>query len=54
MNDPEFRNDPKVSGNVTDCPEFTRLPRSGDTAYGLLVGVYPTDFPTAPGPGVDG
>ena len=26
--------------------EFDRLPRSGDTMYGLAVGVYPTDHPT--------
>ena len=29
--------------------EFDRLPRSGDTMYGLAVGVYPTDQPTLPG-----
>ncbi|HEV8460763.1 MAG TPA: helix-turn-helix domain-containing protein [Gaiellaceae bacterium] len=29
--------------------EFDRLPRSGDTVYGLAVGVYPTDHPTLPG-----
>ena len=28
--------------------EFDRLPRSGDTMYGLAVGVYPTDEPTLP------
>src|SRR3954452_11132248 len=28
--------------------EFDRLPRSGDTVYGLAVGVYPTDHPTLP------
>ena len=28
--------------------EFDRLPRSGDTMYGLAVGVYPTDHPTLP------
>jgi DNA-binding transcriptional ArsR family regulator len=28
--------------------EFDRLPRSGDTAYGFAVGVYPTDLPTLP------
>ena len=28
--------------------EFDRLPRSGDTMYGLAVGVYPTDQPTLP------
>ena len=28
--------------------EFDRLPRSGDTTYGFVVGVYPTDQPTLP------
>lgn len=29
--------------------EFDRLPRSGDTAYGFVVGIYPTaDYPTLP------
>jgi DNA-binding transcriptional ArsR family regulator len=28
--------------------EFDQLPRSGDTVYGLAVGVYPTDQPTLP------
>jgi DNA-binding transcriptional ArsR family regulator len=28
--------------------EFDRLSRSGDTMYGLAVGVYPTDHPTLP------
>lgn len=28
--------------------EFDRLPRAGDTVYGLAVGVYPTDQPTLP------
>src|SRR5215471_5961068 len=28
--------------------EFERLPRSGDSAYGFAVGVYPTDLPTLP------
>jgi DNA-binding transcriptional ArsR family regulator len=30
--------------------EFAQLPRSGDTVYGLAAGLYPTDFPTLPGP----
>lgn len=31
--------------------EFDRLPRSGDTAYGFVVGVYPiSDYPTLPDP----
>jgi len=28
--------------------EFDRTPRSGDTVYGLVVGIYPTDHPTLP------
>ena len=28
--------------------EFARLPRAGDTVYGLAVGLYPTDHPTLP------
>jgi DNA-binding transcriptional ArsR family regulator len=28
--------------------EFARLPRSGDTVYGFVVGLYPTDHPTLP------
>jgi DNA-binding transcriptional ArsR family regulator len=31
--------------------EFDQLPRSGETVYGLAVGVYPTDHPTLPGAG---
>jgi DNA-binding transcriptional ArsR family regulator len=30
--------------------QFDQLPRSGETVYGLAVGVYPTDFPTLPEP----
>jgi DNA-binding transcriptional ArsR family regulator len=30
--------------------EFAQLPRSGDTAYGFVAGLYPTDFPTLPDP----
>ena len=30
--------------------EFAQLPRSGDTAYGFVAGLYPTHFPTLPGP----
>jgi DNA-binding transcriptional ArsR family regulator len=29
--------------------EFSALPRSGDTVYGLVAGLYPTEFPTLPG-----
>jgi DNA-binding transcriptional ArsR family regulator len=28
--------------------EFMRLPRSGDTVYGFVVGLYPTKYPTLP------
>lgn len=28
--------------------EFTQLPRAGETVYGLIVGLYPTDYPTLP------
>ena len=28
--------------------DFTELPRSGDTVYGFVAGLYPTDFPTLP------
>src|SRR3954467_8497467 len=28
--------------------EFTALPRSGDTVYGLAIGLYPTDQPVLP------
>jgi DNA-binding transcriptional ArsR family regulator len=31
--------------------EFDQLPRSGETMYGLAVGVYPTDHPKLPGGG---
>lgn len=34
--------------------EFDRLPRSGDTAYGFVVGLYPMpDYPTLPPPKPD-
>lgn len=28
--------------------EFAKLPRSGDTVYGFVSGLYPTDHPTLP------
>jgi DNA-binding transcriptional ArsR family regulator len=28
--------------------EFSELPRSGDTVYGFVAGLYPTDFPALP------
>jgi hypothetical protein len=30
--------------------QFAQLPRSGDIVYGFVAGLYPTDFPTLPGP----
>lgn len=33
--------------------EFSELPRSGDTVYGFVAGLYPTQFPTLPAPHVD-
>ena len=33
--------------------EFTRLPRSGETVYGFVAGLYPTDYPTLPEPDQD-
>jgi hypothetical protein len=29
--------------------EFTQMPRSGDTVWGFVAGLYPTDHPTLPG-----
>jgi DNA-binding transcriptional ArsR family regulator len=29
--------------------EFMRLPRSGETVYGFVAGLYPTEYPTLPG-----
>jgi DNA-binding transcriptional ArsR family regulator len=28
--------------------EFTRIPRSGDTVFGFVAGIYPTNFPSLP------
>jgi DNA-binding transcriptional ArsR family regulator len=33
--------------------EFDTLPRAGDTSYGLVVGIYPSDHPTLPAPDGD-
>jgi hypothetical protein len=30
--------------------EFAQRPRTGDTVYGFVAGLYPTDFPTLPDP----
>jgi DNA-binding transcriptional ArsR family regulator len=30
--------------------DFAQLPRSGDTVFGFVAGLYPTDFPTLPDP----
>jgi DNA-binding transcriptional ArsR family regulator len=32
--------------------EFTELPRDGDAVHGLVVGLYPTDHPSLPDPGI--
>jgi DNA-binding transcriptional ArsR family regulator len=31
--------------------EFMRLPRSGETVFGFVAGLYPTEYPTLPEPG---
>ena len=28
--------------------EFSQLPRTGDTVYGFVAGLYPTDHPSLP------
>jgi len=33
--------------------EFMRLPRSGEAVYGFVAGLYPTQYPTLPGPDHD-
>ena len=33
--------------------DFARLPRTGDTVYGFVAGLYPTDYPTLPDPTED-
>jgi DNA-binding transcriptional ArsR family regulator len=33
--------------------EFSQLPRSGDSVYGFVAGLYPTDHPTLPEPDPD-
>jgi DNA-binding transcriptional ArsR family regulator len=33
--------------------EFVRLPRSGETVYGFVAGLYPTEYPTLPEQGQD-
>jgi DNA-binding transcriptional ArsR family regulator len=34
--------------------EFTQLPRSGDTVYAFIAGLYPTEHPSLPEPRDDG
>jgi len=34
--------------------EFAQTPRSGDTVYGFVAGLYPTDYPTLPDSDGDG
>jgi DNA-binding transcriptional ArsR family regulator len=36
---------------VALAQEFAKLPRSGDTVYGLAIGLYPTEHPTLPDAG---
>jgi DNA-binding transcriptional ArsR family regulator len=38
---------------LTLSQEFTQLPRSGDTVYGFVAGLYPTNHPTLPENGDD-
>jgi DNA-binding transcriptional ArsR family regulator len=38
-------------GVVQLALEFMRLPRSGETVFGFVAGLYPTEFPTLPDPG---
>jgi DNA-binding transcriptional ArsR family regulator len=33
--------------------EFSAMPRSGDTVYGFVAGLYPTDYPALPDPRED-
>jgi len=33
--------------------EFSATPRGGDTVYGFVAGLYPTDYPSLPDPSVD-
>jgi DNA-binding transcriptional ArsR family regulator len=33
--------------------EFMQLPRSGETVYGFVAGLYPTEYPTLPAAGDD-
>jgi DNA-binding transcriptional ArsR family regulator len=34
--------------------EFDQIPRSGDTVYAFVAGLYPTDYPALPDPEPDG
>ncbi len=38
---------------LTMAGEFAQLPRTGDTVYGFVAGLYPTDYPTLPDPDGD-
>jgi DNA-binding transcriptional ArsR family regulator len=33
--------------------QFDQLPRSGETVYGFVLGLYPVDYPTLPAPETD-
>jgi len=45
---PEERADEFWSRLAVLAEEFTTLPRGGDTVYGFVAAVYPTDHPTLP------
>ena len=50
---PEDRAEELWQRILTVVQEFSRLPRSGDTVFGLAAGLYPTEYPTLPDPEVD-
>lgn len=45
---PEERAEEFFERVVALAEEFTRLPRGGDTVFGFVAAVYPTDHPTLP------
>lgn len=47
---PEDRIDEFWERMLALCDELTRAPRSGDTVFGVIAAVYPTDQPTLPEP----
>jgi DNA-binding transcriptional ArsR family regulator len=38
---------------LTMAGEFAQLPRTGETVYGFVAGLYPTDYPTLPEPAAE-